>query len=85
MGVIANVVGVTVSDNFAVMQHNDAVGYFVGACHIVGNNNACQAQFPLQFQDKLVNGIGSSPVVGSSYKITSGFRAIALASATLLR
>ena len=34
-------------DNLAVVQHNDAVGYLICACHIVSNNNACNAELSL--------------------------------------
>ena len=62
VGMIANVVGVAVSNNFALVQHYDAIGYLVSACHIVCNDNGGNAKLSLQFQDKLVDHIRTNGI-----------------------
>ena len=59
---VTDIFGVAVGNNFAVMQHNDTVGYFVGACHIMGNYDTCHAESSLQLQYQFVNYIGANGV-----------------------
>jgi hypothetical protein len=50
----ADVIGVAVGDNFAVVEHNNAVGDFICAFHIVRYGDARYAKLFSEFQDKLI-------------------------------
>ncbi len=44
MGMVTDMVCIAVGNNFSIMQHNNTVGYFISAIHIMGNNNGCYAK-----------------------------------------
>jgi hypothetical protein len=62
VGMAADIVGVAVGDYPAVMQHNNAVGYFIRAFHIVRYRQTGYAKLFLELQNKLVYYVGPNRV-----------------------
>ena len=50
VGVVADIVSVTVSNDTTIVQHHNPVANLVGAFHVVRHNHACRLHLLFQFQ-----------------------------------
>ncbi len=62
VGMIADMVGIAVGDNVALMEHYDAIGDLIGALHIVGNNDCSNAELALKFENKLIDDVRANRI-----------------------
>jgi len=75
VGMVSDVIGVAVSNNLALVQHDNAVADLVGAVHVVGYDHTGHFQLSLQLQNEFVDNIrGDRIQAGRRLVVQNDFR-----------